>query len=179
MIHGEKVITPVYLGTTFPNPALGPLYWLTVLALPWRLRPLAEGDSYREIGQGVWHSPRRTEGRVVVGRAAWRITRKRLQSVWFRHDGARRIADIATDCSLVGIPRLFFARTLHTAEGSVLQDRKPMWIDSRNPFMLDLLRRLSSDAEYLLLTEALPATAEWPRIDGSAHVSEWHIELAL
>jgi hypothetical protein len=178
MFAGKTAVAPMYLGTTFPNPAWGPTYWLTVLAAPWCLRPFDPAHC-EEIAPGVSYSPRRVAGRVVVARALWLMSSERLQQVWFQHDGSMRTADVAMDCAKLSIPRLFFARASQSSGHGKARVRKPMWVDSRNPFMLDLLRGLLQSSEYLSITEALPDRPRWPALAGVPHVAELHVELAL
>ena len=162
MLHGQTIIAPVYLGSTVPNPALGPMYWLTVLASPYRLRAPGGPMPRDEIVPDVRYSPRRKVGLVVVERATWLISTERLRRVWFGRKGARRTADVAIDCAKLGIPRVSFVRAANSGNRPQPQERKPMWIDSRNPLMLDLLGALLPTSESLVVTEALPERSGWP-----------------
>jgi hypothetical protein len=178
MVAGEKTVAPVYLGTTFPNPAWGPLYWLTVLAAPWCVAPFDHPTPDEETVPGVFHSARRSIGRVVTERASWLMPAERLRRLWFGRREALRTADVAMDCAKLGIPRRFFVReSAPSSYGSRM--RKPMWIDTRNPFMLDLLQNLLRDSEHLRITEALPDRPQWPILTGRPHVAELHVEMAL
>jgi len=178
MLAGEQAVAPVYLGTTFPNPAWGPLYWLTVLAAPWHVVPFDHSAPGEERVPGVFYSRRQSVGRVVTQRASWRISTERVRRVWFRRREAMRTADTAFDCARLGIPRRFFVR--ESAPASYASKlRKPMWVDTRNPFSLDLLEVLLRDAVELRITEALPDRPTWPMLAGRPHVAELHVELAL
>jgi hypothetical protein len=178
MLAGKTLVRPFYLGTTFPNPTWGPVYWLILLTMPWCLRP-SSNICYEESTPGVSCSPRRSTGRIVIERASWLMSSERLRKVWFRNDGSKRMADIATDCSKLGIPRLFFVRPSPSSGSEKARRHKPMWVDSRNPFILDLLWALLKDADRLLITEALPDRPRWMMLGGLPHTTELHVELAL
>lgn len=179
MNAGKTTVAPMYLGTTYPNLAWGPMYWLTVLAVPWCLRPLDRSSVRVEVAPGVAYSPRRVIGRIVVERASWLIAREHLRQVWFCREGMMRTADVAMDCAKLGIPRLFFVRPSQFSSQGRNGTHKPMWVDSRNPFMLDLLRSRLTEAEQVSITEALPDRPTWPTLHGLRHVAELHVELAL
>jgi hypothetical protein len=178
MFADQKRVAPIYLGTTVPNRAWGFIYWLIVLATPWRLRPSEPAPSHVPAA-AVHHTPRHVVGRIVIRRASWLISIERLRNVWFRRGGSMMIADVSIDCAKLGIPRWFFVVPSGSPNDWRSKTRKPIWVDCRNPYMLDVLRNLSQRAEMLLITEALPARATWPNLSGIPHVSEFQTEVML
>ena len=63
---------------------------------------------------------------------------------------------------------------------SALDARKPLWIDTRNPFCLDLFERIARDVEWVVITEPLPDIDDsWILIQGERHVSEFQIEMMV
>jgi hypothetical protein len=175
-------LAPVYLGGTLPTQAWGGRYWLTVLAEPSgievpleRLLPPASEAVEFEF------RPRHRRGNIVLSRASWWVRSERLTRTWFRNRGARQLADIAADCAEQGIPRVFFARTvLRPSEVGGGDAHKPMWIDTMNPFCLELLEANLKRSEWTAFSEVLPdAAAGWSPYEGSPHVFELLVELTL
>lgn len=178
-----RPVALVYLGSVLPSPAWGIPYALTVLAQPhFLLRPDVsppEGSP----AEVAFH-PRISEGRLVLGRAKWSIRTSRLRTSWFCQTGARRLLAVAEECRTHGIPECFYARAhkhiAPTEIDSALDARKPLWIDTRNPFCLELLERIARDVEWVVLTEALPDVNQcWTVIQGEPHVSEFQVELIV
>ncbi|MGW7133423.1 hypothetical protein ACWGIA_34515 [Streptomyces bobili] len=169
-------ILPVYLGATFPHAGWGPTYWLTVLANPWRVLPVAVPPPPPEAPDEVWAYEQQMVGRVVMRRKSWWMTSDRARRVWFRQVGVRRSADTALDCARLGLPPRFYV-TLRSAKG--VQRRKPLFVDTRNPFLLDILSNDLRDAAYMEIVEPLPDTPDWPVLHGQPHVSEILLELSL
>jgi hypothetical protein len=173
----------VYLGSVLPSPAWGIPYALTVIAQPhYILRPDVSppAGSSAEV---VFH-PRISEGHLVQGRMRWSIRASRLRTVWFCHTGARRLLAVAEECRTHRIPECFFARAHKQIEPTqidgALDARKPLWIDTRNPFCLELFERIARDVEWVIITEALPDVDQsWTVIGGERHVSEFQVELMV
>ena len=121
---------------------------------------------------------------MVVARARWAIRTSRLRTRWFRHTGAQRLLAVAQECRTHGIPECFFARAHKQIEpaqmDSALDARKPLWIDTRNPFCLDLFERIARDVEWVVITEALPdLDHSWVLVRGERHVSEFQVEMVV
>jgi Lantibiotic dehydratase, N terminus len=177
-------IALVYLGSVLPSPTWGIPYALTVLAQPHYIRRPDFSRSSARSSAEVVYSPRRTEGHLVLMRARWFIRASRLKTFWFSHTGARRLLAAAEECQAYGIPECFFA-TAHkqiepTQMVSALDARKPLWIDTRNPFCLELFERIARDVEWVILTEALPGIDQsWAVIGGEQHVSELQVEMMV
>ena len=91
---------------------------------------------------------------------------------------------MAEECRNHGIPERFFARAHKQIEpaqiDSALDARKPLWIDTRNPFCLELFERIARDVEWVVITEPLPDIDDsWIFIQGERHVSEFQIEMLV
>jgi hypothetical protein len=91
------------------------------------------------------------------------------------------MATVAAACRRLGIPPLFFARGVQPPEKAVNGDYyKPLWVDIRNPFCLDLLANTASHVEWVVLEEMLPSPEEiWSPFSAAAHVSELLVEMIL
>ena len=81
------------------------------------------------------------------------------------------------------IPEIVFSRIVPSRgrPASLQRHRKPLWVDTRNPMCLDLLRHALDtvdDADWIVLTEVLPYGAQ-PGSGSSERVSELLIELLV
>ena len=174
------VFAPVYLGTTVPHPTWGPEFWLATLACPARVDPPTEEITPPQVlGTDLVAIKRRSVGRVILGRASWWMASDRMRRLWYRRAGAGRLLDVAADCSALGMPRRVFVRPPRSAALSAQQDHKPLWVDTRNPFCLDVLSRLAARTNWLLITEALPDVPAWPTLSEQAHVSDLLVEMVI
>jgi hypothetical protein len=173
-------LMPVYLGTTVPHPAWGAEFWLTTLAQPYRIRRPME-ELMPPLDSALEHLalPRRTVGRVILNRASWWMRSSRLRRLWYRHTDARRLLDVAADCRALGMPRRLFIRGARTAIGAAGDAHKPLWIDTRNPFSLEILLPLLGRTEWLHISEALPDLPIWPQLAGRPHVAELLVEMVV
>jgi hypothetical protein len=178
-----REIVPVHLGGSLPHPAWGACFWLIELAQPFRVAmsddrqpPSPTDGSPVELE----HRPRRQVGNIVLARAAWWMHSRRLQRVWLARDGADRLLDVAADRRRLGMPRWLYATAIVPAsevDGSDVH--KPLWLDSWNPFGLDLLARQLEHAEWIRLSEALPGPVVPEPAAEAHHLSELLVELAL
>jgi hypothetical protein len=179
---GNRRLQPVYLGATVLGPAAGPAFWLTVIGRRYDLDLPGVDSALPAITTTCVHRPRRCAGRVVLRRSAWRIGAERIRAVWLRRTGAGRLIDVAVERDACGIPPVVFARAALGGE-SVFPDRarhKPLWIDTLNPFCLDLLERLAEGSRCVELTEVLPEPADaWPAAEGGARATEVLFELMV
>ena len=96
----------------------------------------------------------------------------------------RELLAVAEECRAHGIPECFFARAHKQLEpaqmDSALDARKPLWIDTRNPFCLELFERIARDVEWVVITEALPdIDHSWVLVRGERHVSEFQVEMGV
>lgn len=177
--HDGRALRPFYLGATVPHPAWGAEFWLTTLASPFRIkRPIAElvpPDGDVEL----LALPRRCAGRVVLGRAAWWMTAARLRRLWYRQESAARLLDVAEDCARLDLPRYVFVRAERSAGSHSGDEHKPLWIDLRNPFCLDLLRPLLDRTTWISITEAMPSAPFWPALAGNAHTADLLVEMEV
>jgi len=173
---------PVYLGATVLTEASGPAYWLGVLARPYEVQRPAADVAAPVVADDVdvVHRSRRTHGRVVLQRASTWIRADRLRARWFRRAGGARLLDVADDLAALGIGDRFFARRPLERRGDDADDAKPLWVDSRNPFCLDLLERFVDGAAWIACVELLPDPSRaWPPSQDGPHVTELLLEVLL
>lgn len=176
---GGALLAPLYLGTTVPHPAWGAEFWLTTLAMPYRIRTPIEDLVAPAVAQPAWLPlPERVTGRVVLRRRSWWVTTAWLGRRWFARSGALRLFDVAEDCREHGLPRRLFVRAPRAPTRSASDDHKPLWIDIRNPFCLDLLQAMLVRSEWLQMVEAQPDFPDWPMVGDQAHAAELLIEMA-
>jgi hypothetical protein len=97
------------------------------------------------------------------------------------------LLDIARDCQRNGIPDMFFAqRRVNSGGLSLISDdaldakRKPLWVDTKNPFSLYLLQQLAEENEWISLRELIPGPDQLcAELNGQGHVSEVQIEMMI
>ncbi|RAY16146.1 lantibiotic dehydratase [Actinomadura craniellae] len=90
--------------------------------------------------------PRIRLGNVVLLRRRWTVTVDALPAPVA--DDGERLAAMARFRNLVGLPRRFFAKSA--------AERKPIYVDTASPVLLDGLARLAAGAAELDLSEVLP-----------------------
>jgi hypothetical protein len=168
---------PVYLGGTVLSEMSGPAYWLGVIACPYEVRrphaDIAPPEVPTEVD--VVSRPRRTHGSVVLQRASTWVRVARLRARWFARSGARRLLDVAEELAAIGISQRFFARRA-LGDG----DSKPLWVDARNPFCLDLLERYVDGAQWIAFVELLPDPARaWPPSTDGPRATELLLEVLV
>ncbi len=180
-----RPIALFYLGATLPSPTWGVPYGLALLAQPYQLMrpPFQPGDAAADDIRLV---PRTEIGQAILKRATWWVRTAFLARHWFAPRGAERLKAVRRSCRAQGLPPVFFARRpLDAGSGFIGGNaldarRKPMWIDTANPFCLDLLERLADGVEWISFTEALPdANDPWLTVAGRGHASELQIEMLL
>jgi hypothetical protein len=184
---GGRPLNLLYLGTTFPSPLWGLRYALSILTQPYLLGrpdflPPAPGAS-----EPVRFEPAMTQGALVLRRATWWLSAGHLKREWFIGTAAERLVRVRRDCEQRGIPLVFFAQRYVAPERSSLipsdvlnANRKPLWIDVRNPFWLAMLARIVEDGGWVVATEPLPSPETlWLKIEGQPHVSEMQIEMLI
>jgi hypothetical protein len=178
-----RTVAPVYLGSVLPVQTWGPVFGLTVLAAPMQLlRPSAVAPI--KENSDVTFYPRRMHGRVVLTRASWLVRTSYLLKKCLGALGFWRLVNMAECCETHGIPRAFFARAQRWLDplrrDSPINARKPTFIDTSNPFCLDLLERLARGVEIVELTEVLPTHQQaWAMANGDCHVTELQVEMCI
>ena len=173
-------LAPMYLGTTVPHPHWGSEFWLTTLSFPHRIaRPMLELTPPPNSDAELLAIARRTIDRVVLSRASWWMRSDRMRRLWYRRRGAGRLFDVAADCSALGLPRRLYVRTVRSGGPGRSRDRKPVWVDTRNPFCLDVLSRLVARTEWIFITEAFPDRPVWPMLGDTPHTSELLAEMVM
>jgi hypothetical protein len=111
-----------------------------------------------------------------------------LTEVWFANSGVQRLLAVAAGCRGAGIPPMFYARGKQDHRtrfpsldaNAPYSAHKPLWVDVRNPFCLDLLEKMASTSEWIALTEALPGGGDlWASVGGEPRVTELQIEMLI
>lgn len=175
-------VSPVHLGGTLPSPSWGPKYWLTVIADPyWVGYPMDEWRIPADSRLDFEFRPRRTTGSVVLSRATWCLKADHLRRSWFSRGGIDRLWDVASHCREHAIPQWVYARTLYVPTQTGNGDsHKPLWVDTRNPFCLDLLEQTLDTSGWVAITEALPNVYSTPHyLEGRRYAAEFLIEMII
>ncbi|MFG2074966.1 hypothetical protein [Nonomuraea maritima] len=102
------------------------------------------------------HVPRLTWGNVVVARRRWSVGQASLEALGRARGDGELLVEMARVREAAGLPVTFFA-------GSSRR-RKPFYVDTRSPALIEALGRLGVTAGRLTLTETLPGPEEcWLR----------------
>jgi hypothetical protein len=176
-----------YLGSTFPSPIWGVRYALSVLAQPFILRRPDFRPPVSRSVDTITFEPRHAEGSLVLRRATWWLSKSYLLRHWFAGSDAQQLLQVRRDCERHGIPDVVFAQRYIAPDSRGLlpvnllnANRKPLWVDLRNPFWLNMLERMTEEGEWIFLTEPFPAAADlWLDVDGHRHVSEMQLEMIV
>ncbi len=115
------------------------------------------------LGDGKPDGPRRTLGGMVVQRAHWRFPREALA---FLEETEGRAERVQAFCAAHSLPRRVFVRSP--------EEVKPVYVDWSAPILVEMLTRLSRQAEWLSFSEMLPGPGElWLKdAAGAAFVCE-------
>ncbi len=115
------------------------------------------------LGDGQPTGPRRTLGGMVVQRAHWRFSREELTFLDEPEGRAERVQQFV---EVHRLPRRVFVRSP--------EEVKPVYVDWSAPILVEMLARLSRQAEWLSFSEMLPGPGElWLRdAQGSSYVCE-------
>ncbi|ETX12955.1 hypothetical protein OCH239_15160 [Roseivivax halodurans JCM 10272] len=184
---GGRPISLQYIGNTFPNPTWGVRYALSILSRPFAVaRPSVDVPSLAS-DVPVHPRPARRHGKVVLTRPGWWVSSAHIRETWLDGTPAEQLVATARDCARHGLPPCFYAQIHVPMQNASLvsQDmldanRKPIWIDTRNPFWLAMLERLARKADWLVLSAPCPGPdALWFEVAGHRHVSEIHLEMLV
>ena len=121
----------------------------------------------------------------MLVRATWWLRGQKIRDSWFAKTGIQRLVDVAEFCNAHQLPTVFFVRAYKNTFGfgqttDVLTVYKPLWVDIRNPYCLELLEQIITRTEWVMITEALPDENHiWTRIDKQEHVSELQVEMMI
>ncbi|RJE85825.1 lantibiotic dehydratase [Paracoccus onubensis] len=183
-----RAVSLQYLGNTFPNPSWGVRYALSILSRPFVVaRPSIDAPSLAS-GEPVHFRPARRHGQVVLSRAAWWISSAYLRECWLDGTPAEQLLATARDIERLGLPRQFYAQIhvpMQNASLLVSRDvldanRKPIWVDTRNPFWLAMLERLTRKSDWVVLSPPCPGPDTlWFEVAGRKHVTEIHLEMLV
>jgi hypothetical protein len=184
--HGVP-LNLMYLGTTFPSPIWGLRYALSILTQPYLIARPDFPPPADQRPDEVRLEPRMMHGDLVLRRATWWVPTAYLRQQWFEGKPGERLLKVRRECDRLQLPPVFYAqrhvpndRSKLIASNVLEANRKPIWIDVRNPFWLAILERLAEEGEWLTFTEPLPGPdALWLQMDGRAHVSELQIEMLI
>jgi hypothetical protein len=176
-----------YLGNTFPNPTWGVRYALSILSRPFvvarpdLVMPDAEDDT------AVRFQPALRHGRVMLRRPTWWVSSAYLQDRWLQGSPAEQLLATAREVARLGLPSCVYAQTHVPLQNASLvtadkldANRKPIWVDTRNPFWLAMLERQTRKASWILLTAPTPAPGNlWFDVADCPHVTEIHLEMLI
>ena len=128
--------------------------------------------------------PRQMHGRIVLTRACWSVRTDYLRQSCLDARGFLRLVKFVEFCEARRIPKAFFARAERWLDplrsDSSINARKPVFVDISNPFCLDLLDRLTRDADTIVLTEVLPTHEQaWRMANGENYVTELQVEMCI
>lgn len=119
----------------------------TALALPRVRRPVLPDLPY---------VPRLTVGNIVLARRAWTVPSDAVPRPGPKRGEEHRLLAMARFCAERGLPTRFFAKSP--------AERKPIFVDTATPALLDALVRLAGTTERLSVTEVLPTPEQaWLR----------------
>ncbi|MGP3913439.1 hypothetical protein [Nonomuraea sp. 10N515B] len=153
VLHAKGTDEPLMIHNGEPGHALH-----TAFGLP-RLQPPTLPDLPR--------TPRLTWGNVVISRQRWRLGRIAFDALGRAGGDRDLLLAMARLRDLHHLPRTFFATAFATAFAAA--ERRPVYVDTRAPALIEQLARLAGTAERLTLTETLPGPEEcWLR-DGGQH----------
>jgi hypothetical protein len=182
------LVAPCSLGGAVPNSSWGIPWVLHLLGQPYQiLRPDWVQASLTADSPAVVFEPRRTYKSVVLTRACHWVRAAWVRERWLAKSGAERLVAVAEDVHALRLPTVFFAgRRIEPLDVKVVTQQsidsgyKPLWVDTRNPFCLDLLERVARQGEWISLTEVLPGEPElWVELNGHRHVSELQVEMVV
>lgn len=180
-------INLVYLGATLPSPIWGVRYALSILSQPYLLRRPDFGPPAQRSHDTISCEPPLVRGNLVLRRRTWWLSREYMQREWFQGSESERLLQVRRDCERHGIPLAVFAQRHITSDRRGLMpadllnaNRKPIWVDLRNPFWLAMLERVAEEAEWVFLSEPLPGSdGLWFEVEGRRHVTEMQLEMVV
>ncbi|WP_218828766.1 lantibiotic dehydratase family protein [Rhodococcus sp. 06-235-1A] len=119
----------------------------TALALP-RIR--------RAVLPDLPHVPRLTWHNAVLSRRTWKLPSAEIPQPNIKIGETGRLVATARMCAARALPTRFFAKSP--------TERKPIFVDTATPSLLDALTRLAATCETLTVSEVLPTPEEaWLR----------------
>ncbi|MFI5945331.1 hypothetical protein ACIBCB_34525 [Streptomyces uncialis] len=109
------------------------------------------------------HVPRLIWGNAVLSRRRWTVPSEAVATLGKATGDAERLLAAARLCAAHGLPDTFFAKSAN--------ERKPVYVDTASPALLDCLVRLATTDERLVLGETLPGPGRsWLR-DGDERIA--------
>jgi hypothetical protein len=186
--RGGAAVVLCSLGGALPNSAWGIPWVLHLLGQPYQImRPPWTPAALTDGSEAIVFEPRRTHRSLVLTRAKHWVRTAWVRERWLAKSGVERLVAVAEDVRAFGLPPVFFAaRRPEPIDARLITQQnidsalKPLWVDIRNPFCLDLLERTAREGEWLSLTEVLPGAPDlWVELDGRRHVSELQVEMVV
>ncbi|MEJ8651929.1 hypothetical protein WKI65_28540 [Streptomyces sp. MS1.AVA.3] len=102
------------------------------------------------------HVPRLRRDNVLLTRRRWTVPSAEVSAIGAAAGDAERILAAARLCGSHSLPETFFAKSEN--------ERKPVYVDTASPSLLDCLIRLAATAEQLVLSEVTPGpSTSWLR----------------
>jgi hypothetical protein len=128
-------------------------------------------------GAQATHHPRVCVGRVTVQRARWFMSAREVPVPSGARPDADHLLRLLDWLDRTGIPRRSFVRAWSADRaGRQAKERKPVYFDAENWFLVADLHKLLSGADFVMFDEALPDPGR-PCDDPGARVREYVIEL--
>jgi hypothetical protein len=122
------------------------------------------------LGTGA-HTPRLCVGRVVVQRRTWVVDTSAEFPGRAPDRGLEAMCALRALRIRLGMPEQVFVRPLFQFRDSHHPDMKPLFVDFRNPLLVDLLASRIARYRLLRLAEALPSTDQFWLRDERGHYS--------
>ncbi|TYR62713.1 lantibiotic dehydratase [Streptomyces parvus] len=97
------------------------------------------------------HVPRLRRDNVLLSRRRWTVDSAEVTAIGAASGDADRIRAAARLCAVRSLPDTFFAKSEN--------ERKPIYVDTASPSLLDCLIRLAATAKQLVLSEVTPGPA--------------------
>ncbi|WP_017623394.1 lantibiotic dehydratase [Nocardiopsis chromatogenes] len=180
-------VTPVHLGMMGEN-MLPPAARLMLTAfgerppdMPWNGRGLL-----RQAPVEQW--PRLQAGRVVLSRAQWAVAGSQVPRRRKGESDAVFLLRLAEWRDGLGVPERCFVRPVSDSSQrrrslrenlALRRTAKPLYVDFANVFLVDALEAMvGREWRTVIFEEALPDPSDWAE-RGSAHVTEYLVEVPL
>jgi hypothetical protein len=126
--------------------------------------PMAFNTHRLELLGTGGHSPRLRVGGVVVQRESWLVECDAALDAAVKRVGPQALLALRRLRRRLGLPEEVFVRPVLPSRLAQHKDAKPVFIDFRNPFLLEILASTFRAYRRVRVTEALPATSDlWLR----------------
>jgi hypothetical protein len=106
------------------------------------------------------HSPRLRSGRVVVQRRSWRVDCEAAVRSGPRTTAPQTMLALRALRRRLGMPEELFVKPMLPIQGTDHPDAKPMFVDLRSPFLVELLAATMKRYRDVRFVEMLPSTEQ-------------------